>query len=47
MRSLVLVLTSRILIPLLEIHPQPDGTVRLPDVLVPYMGGQTSIGRPL
>jgi seryl-tRNA synthetase len=39
--------SPRILIPLLEIHQQPDGTVRLPEVLVPYMGGQSAIGRAL
>jgi seryl-tRNA synthetase len=27
------------LIPLLEIHQQADGSVRVPAVLVPYMGG--------
>lgn len=39
--------SPRILIPLLEIHQNPDGTVRLPEVLAPYMGGRTSIGKPL
>jgi len=39
--------SPRILIPLLEIHQQPDGTVALPEVLVPYMGGRESIGRAL
>ena len=30
----------RVIIALLETNQQPDGTVRLPDTLVPYMGGQ-------
>ncbi len=30
----------RVLIALLETYQQPDGSVRLPDALVPYMGGQ-------
>ena len=30
----------RVIIALLETYQQPDGSVRLPDVLVPYMGGQ-------
>ena len=30
----------RVIIALLETNQQPDGTVRLPDVLVPYMDGQ-------
>jgi seryl-tRNA synthetase len=39
--------SPRILIPLVEIHQQADGTVKLPEVLVPYMGGRQSIGAPL
>jgi len=35
--------TPRIMIPLLENHQQPDGTVRLPEALRPYMGGQEYI----
>ncbi len=31
--------SPRFLIPLLEIHQQADGSVRVPAVLVPYMGG--------
>ncbi len=31
--------SPRILIPLLEVHQQKDGGVRIPDALVPYMGG--------
>ena len=30
----------RVIIALLETNQQPDGTVHLPEVLVPYMGGQ-------
>lgn len=26
-----------------ETHRQPDGTVRIPEILQPYMGGATSI----
>ena len=29
---------------LVETHRQPDGSVRLPEVLRPYMRGATSIG---
>ena len=39
--------SPRVLIPLLEVHQQKDGTVRLPDVLVPYMKGKKVIGKPL
>jgi len=35
--------TPRIMIPLLENHQQPDGSVRLPEALRPYMGGQEYI----
>jgi seryl-tRNA synthetase len=35
--------SPRILIPLLEIHQQADGSVRIPDALRPYMGGQEYI----
>lgn len=36
--------TPRILIPLLETHQQADGSVRIPEALRPYMGGQQFIG---
>ncbi|MCC6672956.1 MAG: serine--tRNA ligase [Planctomycetes bacterium] len=39
--------SPRILIALLEIHQQADGTVRLPKALVPYMRGKEVLGRPL
>ncbi len=35
--------SPRIILPLLEIHQQPDGTVRIPAALRPYMGGQEYI----
>lgn len=35
--------TPRILIPLLETHQQPDGSIRIPEALRPYMGGQLFI----
>ncbi|MEE2883801.1 MAG: serine--tRNA ligase [Planctomycetota bacterium] len=35
--------TPRVLIAILENHQRSDGTVRIPDVLVPYMGGKTEI----
>ncbi len=36
--------SPRVLIALLENHQQADGTVRIPKVLQPYMGGQEVIG---
>lgn len=39
--------SPRILIPLLEVHQQPDGTVRVPECLQPYLGGRAVLGRPL
>jgi len=35
--------TPRVLIPLLENNQREDGSVRIPDALVPYMGGRTEI----
>src|SRR5947209_1788189 len=35
--------SPRILLPLFEIHQQPDGSVRIPAALRPYMGGQEYI----
>lgn len=34
----------RVVIAILENYQQPDGTVRIPEVLVPYMGGEQLIG---
>ncbi|MDD3896440.1 MAG: serine--tRNA ligase [Candidatus Peribacteraceae bacterium] len=38
--------SPRILIPLLEIYQKKDGSVTVPDVLQPYMGGQKNIVVP-
>lgn len=38
--------SPRLLIPLLENHQQPDGSVRIPEALRPYMGGQEAITAP-
>ena len=35
--------SPRILIPLLEMHQQQDGSVRVPECLQPYMNGKTAI----
>jgi seryl-tRNA synthetase len=39
--------TPRLLTAIIEIYQNADGTVRIPDVLVPYMGGKTVIGKPI
>lgn len=36
--------TPRILVPFLEQHQQEDGSIRIPEKLVPYMGGRTKLG---
>ena len=38
--------SPRVLIPLLEVHQQRDGSVRIPDALVPYMGGLRVLQTP-
>lgn len=38
--------SPRILIPILENYQNEDGTITIPDVLVPYMGGKTKIELP-
>ena len=38
---------GRTYLAVLENYQQPDGTVRIPDVLVPYMNGETVIGKQL
>ncbi|MCH2136919.1 MAG: serine--tRNA ligase [Phycisphaerales bacterium] len=38
------VASPRILIPLLEIHQQEDGSVKIPEALQPFMHGRTTIG---
>ncbi len=39
--------SPRILIPVLEMYQQKDGSVVIPDVLRPYMGGQERISKPV
>ncbi|HEY0566861.1 MAG TPA: aminoacyl--tRNA ligase-related protein, partial [Xanthobacteraceae bacterium] len=39
------VAVGRALIAVLENYQQEDGSIAVPDVLVPYMGGVKSIGR--
>ena len=39
--------STRMLIGLLENHQQADGTVRVPEVLQPYLGGREVLGRAL
>lgn len=41
------VATPRILVPFLENHQQPDGTIRIPPALRPYLGGRAVIGTPV
>jgi seryl-tRNA synthetase len=38
-----LVATSRALLAVLENGQRADGSVRIPDALVPYMGGRTDL----
>ena len=38
------VASPRILVPFLEMHQQADGSIRIPEVLRPYLGGQERIG---
>jgi len=38
--------TSRIMVAILENNQNPDGTVDIPDVLVPYMNGKTKLEKP-
>ncbi len=38
--------TPRLLIAIIENYQQADGTIKVPDVLVPFMGGKTVIGTP-
>ena len=35
--------TTRWLIPILENHQQPDGSVRVPKALQPYLGGRDEL----
>ncbi|HLY31852.1 MAG TPA: serine--tRNA ligase [Ktedonobacterales bacterium] len=38
--------STRTIIALLENHQQPDGTVRIPEALRPYLGGRATLGKP-
>jgi seryl-tRNA synthetase len=38
--------SPRILVPLFEVHQQPDGSVRIPAAVRPYLGGQEYIRPP-
>lgn len=38
--------TPRLMIAIIENYQQSDGTIKVPDVLIPFMGGKTSIGKP-
>lgn len=38
--------TPRLVTVIIENYQQADGTIRIPDVLVPFMGGKTVIGKP-
>lgn len=40
-----LIASPRVLIPILEIYQNSDGSVTIPDALRPYMGGQEKITR--
>jgi seryl-tRNA synthetase len=37
--------TERTICCILENYQQPDGTVKVPEVLIPYMNGKTVIGK--
>ncbi len=36
--------SPRILVPILEMHQQQDGTIAIPEALRPYLGGRTQLG---
>lgn len=38
--------TPRLLIAIIENYQQADGTIKVPEVLVPFMGGKTLLGMP-
>jgi seryl-tRNA synthetase len=38
--------TSRIMVTLIENYQQKDGTIKVPDALIPYMHGKKFIGTP-
>ncbi len=37
--------TPRLLIAIIENYQQADGTIKVPEILIPFMGGKTSIGK--
>jgi seryl-tRNA synthetase len=37
---------GRTLVAVMENYQEADGRIRVPDVLVPYMGGMTHVGGP-
>ncbi len=39
--------TPRLITAIIENYQQADGTIKVPDVLVPYMGGKTVLGKPI
>jgi seryl-tRNA synthetase len=39
--------TERAICCILENYQQEDGTIRIPEVLIPYMNGKTIIGRQI
>jgi seryl-tRNA synthetase len=39
--------SPRILIPVLEMHQQEDGSIRVPEALRPYLGGCERLGEPI
>ena len=41
----IAIATPRILVPLLEVHQQADGSVRVPERLRPYLGGVEFLGK--
>lgn len=38
--------TPRLITAIIEQYQQADGTIKVPDVLVPFMGGKTTLGTP-
>lgn len=38
--------TPRLVTVIIENYQQADGTIKVPDVLVPFMGGKTTLGKP-
>ena len=36
----------RLITAIIENYQQADGTIRVPEILIPFMGGKTVIGKP-